>query len=346
MPLTTSGTYDFQGLENDELITECFERLGIEGEQLTPAKLSSARRSLNLLLLDWINKSVNLWTNKTAFLSLIEGKSNYTLDKTVIDVKNVNFRDFTRCLSGNPTATSGNAANAFDDDPTTACTQDTANGSITYTYPTSTSIQFIGIVSHVDAEYALTVSSVGALATTLLTIPKQNYIAGEVYWFDLDIQTSNLAYSIAETDGATLNIREIYLTNNVSDIPLASIDRDSYLSFLNKTTQGRPSVFYLDKQIEPILNLWQTPSSTFKVLHYSYLKSIQEVGGFYNIIDIPARLYPSLVSGLTWMLSTKFNPEISGLLKEDYETSFAMATANDVNNVDMSLHINLSNYYD
>ena len=66
MALVTSSTYNFQSLENDELITECFERLGISPEQLVPVKLNSARRSLNLLLLDWISKSINLWTLNTA----------------------------------------------------------------------------------------------------------------------------------------------------------------------------------------------------------------------------------------------------------------------------------------
>ncbi len=42
-----SGKYNFQSLENDDLILECFERIGLAGDQLVPVQINSARRSLN-----------------------------------------------------------------------------------------------------------------------------------------------------------------------------------------------------------------------------------------------------------------------------------------------------------
>ena len=42
-----SGTYNFQSLANDDLILDCFERIGFAGDQLVPVQMLSAQRSLN-----------------------------------------------------------------------------------------------------------------------------------------------------------------------------------------------------------------------------------------------------------------------------------------------------------
>ena len=61
--MTTSGTTSFD-LSIDDLIEEAFERCGIRG--MNGYQLKSARRSLNLLFLDWANRGLNLWTIEQA----------------------------------------------------------------------------------------------------------------------------------------------------------------------------------------------------------------------------------------------------------------------------------------
>ena len=50
--LPTSGTFNFQSIQIELIIREAFERIGILGEFVEPQKLDSAKRSIDLLLLD------------------------------------------------------------------------------------------------------------------------------------------------------------------------------------------------------------------------------------------------------------------------------------------------------
>ena len=359
MSLVTSNTYNFQALENDELITECFERIGISGEQLVPVKLNSAKRSLNLLLLDWISKSINLWTLSTAYLSLNTGQSQYPISSAITDILQVNLRQFTRQLNGTPqsnTTTSydngggGTPLFAFDGNSATTCTQAHTNGNISYSYGAGVSqtINFIGIQSNITVLYTLVVetSNDNTNWTTLMTIPPQTFTAGVVVWFDVILPANTMTYRIRETGGAILNIQEIYFTNNITDLQLSSVSRDTYLSFSQKFIQGRPSCYYFNKQITPILNIWQTPTKDYRVIQYSYVNIMQDAGGFYNIADIPSRMLPALTWGLTWMLAIKYNPPLADQMKNEYEQAFSIATANDSENIGLTINYDVSSYYE
>jgi hypothetical protein len=81
--MATSGTTDFN-LAIDDLVEEAFERCGMRmtaGYQLT-----SARRSLNLLFLDWANRGLNLWTIEETTASLSQGDTTITLPTDTVNV--------------------------------------------------------------------------------------------------------------------------------------------------------------------------------------------------------------------------------------------------------------------
>jgi hypothetical protein len=163
-----SGTYNFQSLENDDLILECFERIGFAGDQLVPVQLQSARRSLNFLLLDWISKSINLWTINKEYLPLNTGQSRYTLSTSITDILEVLQRTFTRQLNGTAQSNTANTYDgggggdpllAFDNDFSTACVQNVVDGNISYTYGAGNTqtITFIGVRSNRNTNYNLVV---------------------------------------------------------------------------------------------------------------------------------------------------------------------------------------------
>lgn len=81
--MATSGTTDFN-LSIDDVIEEAFERCGMRptaGYQLT-----SARRSLNLVFLDWANRGLNLWTIEQATYTLTQGTKEITLPTDTVNV--------------------------------------------------------------------------------------------------------------------------------------------------------------------------------------------------------------------------------------------------------------------
>jgi hypothetical protein len=86
--MTTSGTYTFS-LDIDEVIQEAMEMIG--GEQTLGHDPKSARRSINLLLQDWQNRGILLWTANTTVVSVTTSVTAYDLDSSIIDVTEAVF---------------------------------------------------------------------------------------------------------------------------------------------------------------------------------------------------------------------------------------------------------------
>ena len=81
--MATSGTNAFN-LDVDEVIQESFERCGLHAR--SGYDLKSARRSLNLLLAEWANRGINLWTVELRTQTLTASTTSYTLDSDLIDI--------------------------------------------------------------------------------------------------------------------------------------------------------------------------------------------------------------------------------------------------------------------
>jgi hypothetical protein len=84
--MATSGTFNFS-LDIDEVIQEATEMIG--GEETLGHEPKSARRSINLLLQDWQNRGVLLWTADTTTVSVSTSVTAYDLGSTVVDVLEV-----------------------------------------------------------------------------------------------------------------------------------------------------------------------------------------------------------------------------------------------------------------
>jgi hypothetical protein len=81
--MTTSSTTNFN-LDLNLLIEEAFERCG--AELRTGYDLRTARRSLNLLTIEWANKGINLWTIEQGQIEMVQGQITYDLPVDTIDL--------------------------------------------------------------------------------------------------------------------------------------------------------------------------------------------------------------------------------------------------------------------
>jgi hypothetical protein len=81
--VTTSGNTAFN-LNLNELIEEAFERCG--AELRTGYDFRTARRSLNLLTIEWANRGINLWTIEQGQIALNQGQITYDLPVDTIDL--------------------------------------------------------------------------------------------------------------------------------------------------------------------------------------------------------------------------------------------------------------------
>jgi len=81
--MPTSGTVAFN-LDLSNLIEEAFERVG--GELRSGYDLRTARRSLNLLTIEWSNRGVNLWTMEQGSFPLVTGQAIYPIPTDTIQL--------------------------------------------------------------------------------------------------------------------------------------------------------------------------------------------------------------------------------------------------------------------
>lgn len=81
--MALSGTTTFN-LDIQQMIEEAYERCGVESR--SGYDMRTARRSLNILLMEWANRGFNMWAIEERTLALTYNVGSYTLDADIVDV--------------------------------------------------------------------------------------------------------------------------------------------------------------------------------------------------------------------------------------------------------------------
>ena len=84
--MAVSGTYNFN-LDIDEVIQEAMEMIG--GEDTLGHEPASARRSINLMLKDWQNRGILLWSTSTTAVTVVASTTSYDLSSSTINALEV-----------------------------------------------------------------------------------------------------------------------------------------------------------------------------------------------------------------------------------------------------------------
>ena len=123
-----------------------------------------------------------------------------------------------------------------------------------------------------------------------------------------------------------------YRNSSSVDFPLTKINRSAYQALSNKTDEGTPTQYFVQRFIDKVtITLYLTPGSTEagNTINYYYVKRIQDVGDYTNATDVPYRFVPCMVSGLSYYLSQKFAPQRTQELKLLYEDELQRALSED-----------------
>jgi hypothetical protein len=354
--MSTSGTYLFSSPESREFIDDAYQRIGVVPSEVESNKIITAQRAMNFILQSWANRGMNLWVRQTAMIAFIPYVVTYDAPPYTLAVLEALNRQSVRNLSGTPTASSGNAANAFDGNVTTACTQTAPNGTIQYVWTAPNYIiTLIGIQSALNAgnlTYSLTVSYTldgGTTWVPLQVIPPQIYPDGILQWFEVPVPVYSQGIRIAETAGATLNIAELYFNNNVNDTLMTGISESEYMTYPNKTapTTGAPSLFYFNRQVNPTITVWQPPYAYYNNMFLSYTQQIQDIGQMTNNPQIPARFLEALCAELAVQLAYRYpqntSPDMIQLLSAHAKEEYGLAHQEDRERVPIRIY---GNYMD
>jgi len=126
-----------------------------------------------------------------------------------------------------------------------------------------------------------------------------------------------------------IDVLSAVVTRSSTDFALTRVSRDDDLNIPNKATTGRPTQFFLDRQVTPSLRLWPTPENSTDVVVYNALTRIDDADTAINTLDVPFRFYPCLAAGLAYYLSLKRAPNRTQMLKAIYEEEFERAMGED-----------------
>ena len=291
--MSTTGTTAFN-LDVNDLIEEAFERCG--RELRTGYDFRTARRSLNLLTIEWANKGINLWTVEQGVIPMVTGQAMYPYPADTIDMMDMVIRQ------NNGTSNQMDINISRIAEPTyMSLPNKLAQGRPIQVYINRQSGQ----------SNPTTATLSGNIGTTDTTITLSSTVGLASAGF-IQIDSETISYP------------------NISGNQLLNCARGQN----NTTATAHNTGAAITVQNLPSINVWPTPNSPGSQYLFVYyrLRRIQDAGSGVYIQDIPFRFIPCMVAGLAYQLSTKLadvDPNRIMMLKAAYDEAFQLAADED-----------------
>ena len=118
-----------------------------------------------------------------------------------------------------------------------------------------------------------------------------------------------------------------------SEYAMTALGLNDYAAISNKTTQSRPTQYYLQRLNTPVLKIYPAPDTNYTLTYYRMRKiediTASTVSGVEQNIDVPFRAFECMCAGLAYYLAIKFAPERLQNLKLIYEDELNRALVED-----------------
>jgi len=287
----TTGTTSFN-LDLNNLVEDAFERCG--QELRTGYDLRTARRSLNLLTIEWANRGINMWTIEPGQINLNQGQIMYALPTDTIDLLDMVTR----------TGTGQNQQdiniNRISESTYITIPNKNANGRPIQVWLNRQSGQ----------ENPTNITLNETLTATDTTITLSSTVGLAQFGF---IKIDNETIQYGGVSGVTIT--------------------DCIRGVNNTTAAAHTTATKIFVQNLPTINVWPAPdqSNNYQFVYYR-LRRIQDAGNGLTVEDIPFRFIPCMVAGLASYLAMKLpnvDPNRIAMLRADYEAAFQLAADED-----------------
>jgi hypothetical protein len=290
--MTTTGSTLFN-LDFTEIAEEAWERAG--REMRSGYDLRTARRSMNLMTIEWQNRGINMWTMEQGFINLTPGLSTYALPTDTIDLLEHVIR------------TGQNVSSTQADLSITrisVSTYATIPNKLQQARPIQVWVQRLS--GEVNPTSSLLVGNISATDTSI-TLDRVSDLAGSGF---IRLDAEDIYYG--------------YITGNT----LGGVFRGQNNTTAAAHTTGA-AVFV--PQL-PAVTVWPTPdnSQSYQFVYWR-LRRVQDAGAGAETADMNFRFLPCVVAGLAYYIAMKV-PELAQrlpMLKEVYEEQFNMAAGED-----------------
>ena len=298
--MTTTGTTTFN-LDVNDLIEEAFERCGLELR--TGYDFRTARRSLNLLTVEWANRGINLWTVEQGQITMNTGQAMYALPNNTIDLLDQVIRQNT-----------GSSSNQIDINISRI--SEPTYSTIPNKLTTGRPIQVW--INRQSGQSSVTTATITANITSTSTT------------IDVSDVTVLPAAGFIKLDNEIISYNTLTQTSTSGVAgTLTNLGRGQQNTIPASHTSGAT----ITLTNPPCINVWPTPNAgggyTFV---YWRMRRVQDAGTGVKDQDIPFRFIPCMVAGLAYYIAMK-KPEVDAnriaMLKQDYEQQFQLAADED-----------------
>lgn len=302
--MTTTGTTIFN-LDVNDLIEEAFERCG--AELRTGYDFKTARRSLNLLTIEWANRGINLWTIEEGQIPLYPNQITYALPNDTIDL----LDQVTRTNAGQGTTQIDININRI---------SESTYSTIPNKYAQGRPIQVW--INRQTAETDVN-------AATTLAQPINSATDTTIYLTDV---TKLAAAGFVKIDNELISYSNLTMTGTTA----------GYLSYCGRGQQNTAAVTHTSGTNvyvarPPSINIWPLPNqgsvgNPFYMFVYWRMRRVQDAGTGTRTQDIPFRMIECMVAGLAYKLSMKLpnvDPNRVIALKAEYEQQWQLASEED-----------------
>lgn len=294
---STSGLSTFN-LDFNEIVEEAYERAGLEVR--TGYEFRTARRSFNMLTIEWANRGINLWTIEQGQIVMNTGQGVYALPSTTIDL----LDQVIRTQATTPNQIDINVSRISES------TYSTLPNKLAQGRP----IQ-VWINRQSNQNYLSTATVATAVLSTDTTI------------------TLSSTVGLPATGFITIDTETIYYAN-VSGNQLLNCYRGQYNGVANTTAAAHSVGATVTVNNLTSINVWPTPNAPGDqyVFVYWRMRRMQDAGNGVNVQDIPFRLIPCVVAGLAYYIGSKRNDvpmERIAMLKAAYEEQWLLASQED-----------------
>lgn len=292
---TTTGTTAFN-LDMNDLIEEAFERCG--QELRTGYNFRTARRSLNLLTIEWANRGLNFWTVEQGQIPMVTGQAMYPMPTDTINLLDTVIRQ------------SNGTSNQIDINISSI--SESTYMSLPNKLAQGRPIQvWYNRQSGQDNPSTVTLAANISATDTTITVSNSDSLTTSGF-----IKIGNETISYPNIDPVNNQLINCARGQN------------------GTTAAAHTSGAALTIQNLPAINVWPTPNSPGDQYMFVYyrMRRIQDAGSGVSVQDIPFRFIPCMVAGLAYLLSMKLpdiDPNRIMGLKAEYEQQWDLAAAED-----------------
>jgi len=203
-------------------------------------------------------------------------------------------------------------------------------GTLTLSVSSSASFSVGEVITGGSSSATASITSKPTATSVATTVPSGTFSSGETITGGTSGATTTVSAAQDLSDvQSTIDILSTVVTRDGTDFEIDRLSRSEFLNIPTKTQTGRPSQFFLDRQITPVLKIWPVPDNNTDIVKFNRLTRIEDADNFTNTVDVPFRFYPCLAAGLAYYLSMKKNPQMMGMLKSVYEEEMIRAMEED-----------------